>query len=422
MRVLIIGGGGREHALAWKISQSPRLTELFVAPGNPGIATLGQPIPVRVEDTDGLIAFARREQIDLIVVGPEAPLAAGIADAGRHAGLLVFGPLAAAARIESSKAFAKLIMREAGVPTAEAHIFDSADDAVDFVRSSDRPWVVKADGLAAGKGVIVCESAAETIEAIGKIGSMAAGRRLLLEEPLQGVEASLLALCDGERLVPLLPAQDHKRVGDNDTGPNTGGMGAYAPTPAIPPADISALTTMLIEPVARALAARGTPYRGVLYAGLMLTPRGPRILEFNARFGDPETQAILPLLEDDLLPLLRDCAGGQLQQTQLRWRPGAAVCLVLAAAGYPDAPRRGDPIRGLESLPEDILAFHAGTALEAGRLITAGGRVLNLVASGPTLQAARARVYEAVQHVHFEGMHYRRDIAERGLRQKGGGA
>ncbi len=410
MNVLLVGSGGREHALAWKLAQSPLLTELLIAPGNPGTALHGRTIPIAADAIPQLVELARRERVGLVVVGPEAPLAQGLADACAAAGLPVFGPSAAAARIESSKSFAKELMLRAGVATAEARIFDDAEEAAAFARASGRVWVIKADGLASGKGVIVPDSPEETVAAIGQIGAMGLGGRLLLEERLSGPEVSVIALCDGERLLPLPPARDHKRLRDGDQGPNTGGMGAVAP------AEIEAdtyrqIVDALMLPVVGALREAGTPFRGALYAGVMLTEQGPRILEFNARFGDPETQAILPLLRGDLLAALLASAEGRLDPGMLSWGEGAAACVVLAAHGYPEAPRGGDPIGGIEAAARpDTLVFQAGTALEGERLVTSGGRVLGVTGLGADLGAALARAYAAADTIAFDGMQLRRDI------------
>jgi phosphoribosylamine--glycine ligase len=412
MNVLLIGSGGREHALAWKLAQSPLLDTLFIAPGNPGTAQIGRNVPVDALDIPMVIEVAQRERVGLVVVGPEAPLAAGLADACLRAGIPVFGPTAAAARIESSKAFAKRLMIDARIPTAEARIFDDPDAAVAFVRSSGRVWVVKADGLAAGKGVIVPETVSETVDAIRLLSATRAGGRLLLEERLSGPEVSLIALCNDERALPLLPAQDHKRLRDGDAGPNTGGMGAYAPAPHLTSSDIAELTALIILPALRALAAAGSPFRGALYAGLMLTEHGPRVLEFNARFGDPEAQAILPLLQGDLLAALLTCAGqGRLHDDMVHWSSDAAACVVLAAEGYPDTPQRGDVISGIDAVTDPhVCIFHAGTAWENNQLVTAGGRVLGVTGIGASLREALTRAYAAIDLIHFRGMHYRRDI------------
>ncbi len=411
MKVLLVGSGGREHALAWKLAQSPLLTQLLIAPGNPGTALLGRNIPVDSSATALLVDVARRERVDLVVVGPEAPLAAGLADACLAAGIPVFGPTAAAARIESSKAFAKELMQRAGVPTAAAQVFDDPAAAAAFVRASGRPWVVKADGLAAGKGVVVAESVDETLAAIAALGHTVAGARLVLEERLHGREVSLIALCDGERLLPLPAAQDHKRLGDGDTGPNTGGMGAFAPSPFLAPELREEIVRQVMQPVVRALVDEGTPFRGALYAGLILTEEGPRVLEFNARFGDPETQAIMPLIEGDLLAALHACAAGRLDPAMLGQKAGATACIVLAAAGYPGPPRYGDPISGIEGVDEPgVLIFHAGTAWDGGHLVTCGGRVLGITGMGRDLRAALRRAYGVVELISFPGMQFRRDI------------
>jgi phosphoribosylamine--glycine ligase len=417
MNVLLIGSGGREHALAWKLAQSPLLDTLFITPGNPGTAQIGRNVPIDALNIPMVIEVAQRERIGLVVVGPEAPLAAGLADACLRAGIPVFGPTAAAARIESSKAFAKRLMIDARIPTAEARIFDDPDAAVAFVRSSGRVWVVKADGLAAGKGVIVPETVSETLDAIRLLSATRAGGRLLLEERLSGPEVSLIALCDGERALPLLPAQDHKRLRDGDAGPNTGGMGAYAPAPHLTSSDIAELTALIILPALRALAAAGSPFRGALYAGLMLTEHGPRVLEFNARFGDPEAQATLPLLQGDLLAALLTCAGqGRLHDDMVHWSSDAAACVVLAAEGYPDTPQRGDVISGIDAVTDPhVCIFHAGTAWENNQLVTAGGRVLGVTGIGASLREALTRAYAAIDLIHFRGMHYRHDIGARAI-------
>lgn len=423
MKILVVGGGGREHALAWKLRRDTPGARLFCAPGNAGTAALGENLAIGAEDLDGLLNWARRERPDLTVVGPEAPLCAGLADRFRAEGLAVFGPSAAAARIEGSKRFAKEIMRAAGVPTADYAAFSDLSAALAHVRSRGAPLVVKADGLAAGKGVTVCATVAEAEQAVrealerGAFG--AAGREVLIEECLVGEEASILALVDGERIAPLASSQDHKRVGDGDRGPNTGGMGAYSPAPVVGESDWPAIRSRILEPTVAELRRRGIEYRGVLYAGLMFTANGPRVLEFNCRFGDPETQAILPRWDGDLGAALLACAAGRLDPASIRWRPEACVTVVMAAAGYPGAYRKGDPIEGLEEaarLP-GVTVFHAGTRLADGRVVTAGGRVLNVTALGAGIREARDRAYAAVERIRFEGAHFRRDIAERALRR-----
>jgi phosphoribosylamine--glycine ligase len=417
VKVLLLGSGAREHALAWKLSQSPRLTNLLIGPGNPGTARVGTNVPLQADAPDAVVALARREKVDLVVVGPEAPLVAGVADALAAAGIPCFGPVAEAARIEGSKAFAKEIMAEAGVPTAAFQVFDNVADAEAYAMAQGR-IVVKADGLAAGKGVIVAQEAQAAREAVRAVGLMmgAAGQRMVLEELLEGEEVSVIALCDGERYVLLPPAQDHKRVGEGDTGPNTGGMGAYAPVPFLSPAQLSEVGEQVIAPTLATLRRRGIPFRGALYAGLMLTRNGPRVLEFNARFGDPETQVLMMQLAEDVLPLLDACARGRLESRPLAVHPGASVGVVLAAHGYPEAPRKGDPIGGVGSVPDDAPVFVAGVEERGGVWLTAGGRVLTVCARGADLSEARSKAYAAAKIIRFEGMHLRRDIGAKGLR------
>ncbi|CEP67588.1 Phosphoribosylglycinamide synthetase [Moorella glycerini] len=418
MRILVVGGGGREHALVWKIARSPRVTEIYCAPGNAGIAGLATCVPVDAGDIEGLLAFARRSGIDLTVVGPEAPLVAGIVDAFQAAGLTVFGPTQAAARLEGSKIFAKELMQEAGIPTARHAAFAEAGAALAYLEEHPGPVVVKADGLAAGKGVVVAPDTATAREAVtamfaGRFGP--AGQRVIIEERLEGEEVSILALCDGETVIPLLPSQDHKRVGEGDTGPNTGGMGAYAPVPFYTPEIAGEVEEKILRPTVRAMAAAGCPYRGVLYAGLMLTREGPKVLEFNCRFGDPETQPLMLLLQSDLVELMLATINGALASTKIDWYPGAAAGVVLAAGGYPGPYAKGTPIAGLEAVPPGVEVFHAGTALVDGQVVTAGGRVLCVTARGEDLRAALERVYAGIKAINFVGMHYRRDIGYRAL-------
>jgi len=396
VKVLLVGSGGREHALAWKLSRSPELEELHTAPGNPGIAELGPCHPVRPEDADGLLALARELDTDLVVIGPEAPLVRGVADRLRRGGIAVFGPSAAAARIEGSKSFAKQLMVEAGVPTAKA------------LAIARPPCVVKADGLTAGKGVFVCHTQKELDGAL----QVVRGSGLVIEELLEGKELSVFALCDGTRAVGLVAARDHKRVGDADTGPNTGGMGAYSPVVGFGPGEVEAILDLVHRPVLAALAARGTPFAGLLYAGLMLAPEGPRVLEFNCRFGDPETQAILPRLDDGLLAGLAAAAAGDATGVSFASSEEAVVNVVLAAGSYPERGDAGTPITGVdEARATGALVFHAGTALQDGTLVTNGGRIFSVAAAGSTVADARARAYAAAEKISFEGMRYRRDIA-----------
>jgi phosphoribosylamine--glycine ligase len=402
VKVLVVGSGGREHALARALVRSPRLSELHAAPGNPGIARLGRCHPVRGEDIEGLIDLCRAARIELAIIGPEAPLVAGVADELRHAGIAVFGPSAAAARIEGSKSFAKEVMRAAGVAAA---------GELDEPRA---PCVVKADGLAAGKGVFVCRAQAEVDAALPQ--AQAFGGEVVIEELLEGEEASVFALCDGERAVALPAAQDYKRIGEGDTGPNTGGMGAYSPVPRLDPAETEALLDAIHRPVLEELARRGTPFIGVLYAGLMLTENGPRVLEFNCRFGDPETQAILPLLRGDLLEPLAAAAGGDLEGIEISVSPEWAVTVVLASRGYPERTEVGEKISGIAEAEEvGAMVFHAGTALREGVVLTAGGRVLDVTALGGTCAEARDRAYRAVDRIHFDGAQYRRDIGAKAI-------
>ncbi|HET7854937.1 MAG TPA: phosphoribosylamine--glycine ligase [Gaiellaceae bacterium] len=399
MRVLLIGSGGREHALAWKLRQSPGLDELHAAPGNPGIAAIGTCHPVRAEDGEGLLDLARSLEVDLVVVGPEAPLVSGVADELRHAGVAAFGPSGEAARIEGSKSYAKDVMRAAGVPTATT------------LAVARPPCVVKADGLAAGKGVFVCRDQAELDAALRAVGAQ--GQTLVIEELLEGEEVSLFALADGRDAVGLAPARDYKRIGDGDTGPNTGGMGAYSPVPELSAADAEALVDAVHRPVLAELAARGNPFVGLLYAGLMLTESGPKVLEFNCRFGDPETQAIVPRLEGDLLEALAAAARRDLGGVSLGVTGETAVTVVLASRDYPERGDSGTPIDGVDEAAGSALVFHAGTAVRNGRLVTNGGRVLNVTGLGATVDAAREAAYAACASISFDGMQYRRDIAVR---------
>jgi phosphoribosylamine---glycine ligase len=398
VKVLLVGSGGREHALAWKLSQSPDLEELHAAPGNPGIATLGRCHPVRAEDGEGVLALARFLGADLVVVGPEAPLVAGVADELRHAGVPVFGPSAQAARIEGSKSFAKDVMSAAGVASA-------ANLSV-----ARPPCVVKADGLAAGKGVFVCLDHDELERALRSVAAF--GDAIVIEELLEGEELSIFALCDGARALALPAVQDFKRAEDGDVGPNTGGMGSYSPVPGFGAREIEELLDVVHRPVLEELAARGTPFAGVLFAGLILTDEGPRVLEFNCRFGDPETQSLLPLFQGDLLGPLAAAAAGDLSGIELSLSDAAAVTVVLAAGDYPSRGDSGSPIDGIEAA-EDLgaLVFHAGTARTGGRLVTNGGRILNVTGRGETVADARERAYAACERIAFPGMRYRRDIA-----------
>lgn len=420
MKVLLIGSGGREHAVAWKIHQSPLLSKLYAAPGNAGMAELAECVPIGAEAIDALLQLAHEKEIDLTVVGPEAPLAAGIVDRFQQEGLKIFGPSKAAAEIEGSKIFAKEVMVRAGVPTAEFKIFDKAADAKHYLIESEPPFVIKADGLAAGKGVEVVASCEDAVEVITKFmeGETlgAAGKRVLVEERLEGEEVSVLVLTDGENIVPLASAQDHKRVFDLDRGPNTGGMGAYSPCPFLSNEDFHRVLEKTVRPILSTLAKEGRPYRGVLYAGLMLTKNGPYVLEYNCRFGDPETQAILPRLKSDLLPYFLEIAEGRLSAGPLEWDERYSLNVVLASGGYPGRYEKGLVITGLDKTTEGIFVFHAGTARnEKDELVTAGGRVLSVTGLGENLKAARDQAYQAVYQIRFDGVHFRKDIARKAL-------
>ncbi len=424
MRVLVVGGGGREHALVWKIAQSPQVDTLYAAPGNAGISEHAECLDIGAEDIDGLLEFARSQGIDLTVVGPEVPLVAGVVDRFREAGVRIFGPDKEAAQLEGSKVFAKRLMREARVPTAEFHVFDEPTTAHQYLDSQDAPIVVKADGLAAGKGVLVCRSIDDSHQAVDAImvdrrfGE--AGRQVIIEECMVGEEASILALTDGKTIYPLPTSQDHKPIYDGDGGPNTGGMGAYSPAPVVTPEMEEHITRQILVPVVHALRVRGIRYRGVIYAGLMMTPGGPKVLEFNVRFGDPETQPILMRLKGDLVPALEAVVDGRLQETSLEWDDRPAVCVVMASGGYPGSYEKGKPIIGLEDAAgmTDVAVFHAGTASADGRLVTDGGRVLGVTALGETVAEAKARAYDAVKKIQFDGAYYRTDIADRAIRRE----
>ena len=410
MRILVVGGGGREHALVRALGRSPQRPELLCAPANAGIAREARVLDVRVDEVDALVAAARDEAVGLVVVGPEAPLVAGVVDALEEAGVPACGPRAAAARLEGSKAHAKEVMAAAGVPTASHATVTGVDEGMAAVVRY--PVVLKADGLAGGKGVFIADDEAAARVALPEL--LAGHGTVVVEEHLVGEELSLLALCDGERALPMAPAQDFKRIGEGDTGPNTGGMGSFSPVAGFGPAEVDALVETVHQPVVDLLRERGTPFHGVLYAGLMLTPAGVRVLEFNVRFGDPETQAILPRLRSDLVDLcLRTTRPGGLAGAQMGWSDDVAVTVVLASAGYPASSRSGDPISGLDEVPDGVELTHAGTAERDGVVVTAGGRVLNVTGLGPTVSAARAAAYDGADRIHFDGVQLRHDIALR---------
>jgi phosphoribosylamine--glycine ligase len=421
VRVLLVGGGGREHALAWKIAQSPRLDRLIAAPGNPGIARHAECVAVKDSAVDEIVALARRESVDLVVVGPELPLSLGVADRLRQAGLAVFGPSQAAARLESSKAFSKDLMARHGIPTARFKTFQDAAAARRFCRELGVPLVVKTDGLAAGKGAIVCMTLDEMDTAVrlcleeGAFGT--AGRTVVVEEFMEGEEASFFVITDGTSALPFQAAQDHKTIFDGDRGPNTGGMGAYSPAPVMDAAMDRRVMDEIVKPTIAAMAKEGAPYEGVLYVGLMITSQGPRVVEFNCRFGDPECQVILPRLDDDILTVFDDVARGRGLPARVRWRAEASACVVLASHGYPGTLRIGDPISGVDAAEglHGVNVFHAGTARRDDALVTSGGRVLGVQALGADIGGAVARAYEGVDRIHFDGMQCRRDIGHKAL-------
>ena len=418
MRILVVGSGGREHALVWAIAASPLVDKVYCAPGNAGIAEDAECVPIGVMDTEGIIGFCKKETIDLVVVGPEAPLVAGLVDALDAEGIAAFGPSKAAAALEGSKGFMKDLCAREGIPTAAYRRFSEAAAAKAYIEAQGTPIVVKADGLAAGKGVVVAASVEEALAAVddafgGRFG--AAGSAIVVEEFLAGEEASFFALCDGVHALPLASAQDHKRVGDGDTGPNTGGMGAYSPCAAVTPAIEAQVMERIVLPTVRAMAKDGRPFKGVLFAGLMLTAEGPKLLEFNVRFGDPECQALMMRLQSDIVPALLAARDGVLNRVDLRWYDQAAICVVMAANGYPDDPQRGTEIAGLDAAggDPDVKIFHAGTRREGGRILADGGRVLGVTAAGPDLTAARDRAYRAIDRIDWPGGFCRRDIGKR---------
>lgn len=423
MNILIIGSGGREHALAWKISQSPLLDKLFVAPGNGGTAALGENIPIAVEDIPAILKICADKKIDFVVVGPELPLVLGLKNSLDKKGIPCFGPGAFCAQLEGSKAFAKSLMAEAEIPTAKSVTFDEFEQAKDYIKRSETPLVIKADGLAAGKGVVIADSREEALHALKdmmvKETFGTAGNRVVIEEALAGEEVSFLAFCDGHDIAFLPSSQDHKRIGENDTGLNTGGMGAYSPAPILPPEQFRETADMVIRPVIQHLEGMDRPFTGILYAGLIMTADGPKVLEYNVRFGDPECQPLLMRLKNDLVQVMLACVQGQLKDIKLEIDPRHSMCLVLAAGGYPGKYEKGNVISGLKEAGEvapDLEIFHAGTDLREGRLVSSGGRVLGVTALGDDLQQAREKVYSAAEKITFKDMYYRRDIGTRGLK------
>jgi phosphoribosylamine--glycine ligase len=423
MDVLLVGSGGREHAIAWKLKQSREIGQLYIAPGNAGTAQCGRNVPISDHDVPSLVRFAREQKVGLVVVGPEDPLAAGIVDALEAAGIKAFGPTGAAAQLEADKAFAKQMMRSCAISTAESRVFDRFSDAKAYIASRDEPVVVKAAGLAKGKGVIVCDDPADAILVAEKImvdkifGS--AGDRVVVEDKLLGEEVSILAFVDGRNIYLMESSQDHKRIGDGDTGPNTGGMGAYSPAPIVTDDMMAKISREILVPVVDAMNRNGTPYKGVLYAGLMMTSGGPRVLEFNVRFGDPETQPILMRLQSDLLEVCLAVCNGTLDEVFLKWDPRPAVCVVMASGGYPGDYQKGKVIQGLQEAGsmDDVVVFHAGTEIRDGQVVTHGGRVLGVTALGADVAGAKTRAYEAVDRIHFDGAYCRRDIADKAIRR-----
>lgn len=419
MKVLIIGSGGREHCLAWKIAQSPLLTKLYAAPGNAGINEIAEGVPIASHDIEGLLAFAKKHAIDLTVVGPESPLVEGIWDRFHAEGLKVFGPSREAAQLEGSKAFAKDRMLKYGIPTADYETFGNVNEAKHYAVEAEMPVVVKADGLAAGKGVIICQSSKEAVDAITQMMSQGifgdAGRKIVVEEMIEGEELSVLALTDGETIIPLASSQDHKRAYDNDKGPNTGGMGAYSPCPQVSSEKFAEIIDLTVRPMVQGLARDGIRYRGVIYAGLMLTEKGPYVLEYNCRFGDPETQVVIPRLKSDLLPVMLQIAEGKLTTETLEWHAKACLSVVVASGGYPGHYEKGHVIQGLPALKgiPDLHVFHAGTQKKDAGVVTDGGRVLAVTALGETLREAHDRAYQNVSKISFSHSFYRRDIGRR---------
>ncbi|MBD3411268.1 MAG: phosphoribosylamine--glycine ligase [Ignavibacteriales bacterium] len=424
MNVLVVGGGGREHALAWKIVQSENCEKIYIAPGNAGTELVGENVALDVAAHSAVVEFCEKKKIDLVVVGPEAPLVAGLADSLTEAGISTFGPSASAARVESEKSRAKLLMKKYGIPTASAISFKAKDfsAALELLKTHEYPLVLKANGLAAGKGVVICHSFVEASEALrammvdrifGK-----AGEEVLVEEFMTGQEASVFAVTDGKDYALLPASQDHKRVGEGDTGKNTGGMGAYAPTPVVDEETMARVEKEIIKPTIDGMRKDGTPFVGCLYAGLMLTDQGPKVVEFNCRFGDPETQAVLPLVEGDFLGLLKSAADGKLDNGNVRYSGGASVCVVAAAGGYPDKYEKGKTITGLDDMPDSVVVFHAGTKREGASIVTSGGRVLGATSIVPEndLKAAIAKAYEGIEKISFEKMYYRNDIAAKATR------
>ncbi len=422
MKVLVIGSIRREHALVWKINQSPQVSKIYCAPGNAGISKLAQCININADNIEKLVNFAQEEKIDLTVVGPELPLSKGLVDEFNRKGLRIFGPSKEATEIESSKVFSKYLMKKHNIPTANYEVFQNSEKAFDYIKQQTFPLVIKADGLAAGKGVFIVRNLVQAIDALdalmneNKFGE--AGRQVVIEEFLEGEEVSILAFCDGKTVVPMVSSQDHKKIFDNDQGPNTGGMGAYSPVPFYPDEFEKRVLEEILKPTLKGLQSEGREYKGVLYAGLILTKEGPKVLEFNARFGDPETQVVLPRLKTDLIDILNAVIEETLHKINIEWEDNAAVCVVVASGGYPGKYQKGKVISGLERLEKmkDIIAFHAGTKLKDNKVITSGGRVLGITAWDRTISKAKERAYKGVKEIYFEDMYYRKDIAVKAIK------
>lgn len=421
MKVLVVGSGGREHALIWKITQSPKVSKIYCAPGNAGISTLATIVPIKANDLKGLFEFAFKENIDLTVVGPEEPLTRGIVDLFESKGLFIFGANQKAAEIEGSKAFAKKMMKTYRLPTASYEIFETSTEAIGYIRKKGAPIVIKADGLAAGKGVIICKTEEEAIRSVDQMMVKKvfgeAGNRVIIEECLEGEEASYIAFTDGKVILPMASSQDHKAIFNEDQGPNTGGMGAYSPAPVVTDQIHEKIMEDILKPIIQGMAEEGRPYKGVLYAGLMIHEGYPRVLEFNARFGDPETQPVLMRMKGDIVPVLEACVKGNLSQCDIEWDDRPAVCVVMASKGYPGEYERGNVIEGLKEVSqmEDVYVFHAGTSLKGDQVVTHGGRVLGVTGLGKDIPTAIKKTYQAVKKISWEGVHYRTDIGYKAM-------
>jgi len=424
MKVLVIGSGGREHALVWKINQSPKVSQIYCAPGNAGISTLAQCVNIDADSIEKLVDFAKKEKIDLTVVGPELPLSQGIVNEFNKQGLRIFGPSKEATEIESSKVFSKFLLKKYNIPTANYEVFQNSEKALAYIQQQTFPLVIKADGLAAGKGVFIVENLVQARDALNTLMDEKqfgdAGRQVIIEEFLEGEEVSILAFCDGKTVIPMVSSQDHKKIFDNDLGPNTGGMGAYSPVPFYPDEFEKRVLEEILKPTVKGLQDEGKEYKGVLYAGLILTKEGPKVLEFNARFGDPETQVILPRLKTDLIDIFDAVIDNRLHQINIQWEDNAAVCVVVASGGYPGNYQKGKVVSGLERLEKmkDVIAFHAGTKFQDDQVVTSGGRVLGITAWDDTISKAKEKAYQAVKEIYFEEMYYRKDIAAKAIKEK----